>query len=472
MLIEVMVAILIVTVGIFGLLAGFSDSQKLSLSSERQSAMAHVAQSEIERIEGLNYASVELNSTPSLPSPNNNPNNPDYYLIAGSPPTFEWNRTSTSAEPLVVDTTNGTITPVRSWTQGSVSGSIYDFVTNCSSGCPSSTDNKRITVAVTVTGTGTAVPSPVYVSSVIANPDAGAAQGTAGNPISSGATTCATVTGTTTTQGPCQSPSDVGALNAFFLHDCASTGSSCPAPTASHATHPTVGLVSGLSCTLSVTAGCPTPDKMNPTAPTGSSTSYQYSTDIPPVTGYAGGRLLQPLCATGSICGTGSTSDCNSAAAWTNNLVNAQNEMWVTPTVTTATALTGAGALNLFTETQSGVSAVVTLCLELYEIPPSSGIAGSLANLFAFPPVAIGGAAYVPPTNPSTGSNWPTSPSNVDFEFTFASAGVTVPSGDRVGLRIWMVAETNTNIALLYDSQTYPSEVQLNSQSAIQLSGS
>jgi hypothetical protein len=158
--------------------------------------------------------------------------------------------------------------------------------------------------------------------------------------------------------------------------------------------------------------------------------------------------------------------------SWTSSLINAQNELWVTAPVSTGTTLTGEGAVNLFTQTQNGTSAVVTLCVELYEIPPSGGIAGSLADLLSWPPVALGGAAYVAATDPSTDSNWPTSPSNVEYEFTFASGGVTVPAGDRIGVRVWMVANVNAAIALLYDNPLYPSEIQLNSQSAIQLSGS
>ncbi len=476
MLVEVLVAVLILTVAIFGLLTAFTDSQKLSLSSERQSAMSHVAQGEIERIEGLPYASIGLNVTGTaphvLPTSSTNPNSPDYYVTTvGSTPAYEWNHVQSTAEAFV---TSGTVSPQpQTWSEGSLTGLIYDFVTNCASGCPSSTDNKRITVAVTVT-TGPSPPSPVYVSSVVANPDATAAQGSSSNPITGSGCT-----------GSCgSSPIDTGTPNGFFLHDCAATATTCSTPNGSHATHGTVGLVGGLVCASGLgsllnilpgfnqLAGCPTPDKMNSTTPTGSGSTYQYSNDIS-TTGYVG-RLLEPLCAPGSICGTGSIADCGSLAAWTDNLINDQNEMWTTPPLSTSTTLTGEGALNLYTETQAGAAAVVTLCMEFYAVPPGAGNTNpnTLLDLFSFPPTPIGGAAYVPATNPSTGSNWPTSPSSVDFEFNFASGGATVPAGDRIGMRIWTVAESNTNVALLYDSAAYPSEVQLDSQSAIQFSGS
>jgi hypothetical protein len=485
-LIEVMVAILVLMVGLVGLLTGFATASKLSLISQRQATMSHIAEREIERIEAISYPEIGLSSTPSTSADHNNP---DHYVSGGTTPTFEWDRTGNSSETLDIDTTNGTVAPVQSWSEGDLSGSIYDFVTwtadtACGEGCPTSDDYKRITVAVTAPGH--ASPSPVYVSSVIVNPDAaptdGTSNGTTGNPVSNGGTTCANVTGTSTTQGPCESPIDSGTPNTFFLHDCAATASSCATTPVASTLHDTVGALGGLlACSVSTVLGlltgddngCPTPDEMDSNPPSGTSTTplYSYSTDVG-ATGYVGGRLLEPLCGTGSICGTGSTTNCNSAVSWVSSLINTENELWVTAPVSTATTLTGEGALNLFTESQNGTDAIVTLCVELYEIPPSDGIVGSLANILAWPPTALGGAGYVAATDPATDSNWPTSPTNVDYEFNFASGGVTVPAGDRIGLRVWMVANVNAAIALIYDNPDYPSELQLNSQSAITLSGS
>ncbi|WP_249009823.1 hypothetical protein [Conexibacter sp. DBS9H8] len=480
MLVEALAAVLILTVGVMGLLTGFVASQKLSSSSERQASMSQVAQRELERVQGLPYASVGLTAAPS---PSTDPGNPDYWVTAGPPATFAWNQGSSPAEALDVDTTNGTVVPSSSWSEGGYSGTVDDFVTwvtdtGCSPGCPASADYKRVTVAVTMTGPG--APSPVYVSAVVTDPNAapnqGTANGTSGNPVTSGGTTCSTQTGTTTTTGPCEAPITSGVPNTFYVHDCAATNTSCGAPTTSHPTDPTVGLISGLTCsstltlaseiTSLLTSGCPTPDLMDTNIPTGTNSTLQYSTDLG-TTGYQGGRLLQPLCGNTSGCGTGSTSDCSSGASWSTSLLNAQNEMWVTAPLATQTTLTGTGALNLFTQTQGGASAVITLCVEVYAIPPSGGIAGSLADLFSWPPTALGGDGYVAATDPSTGANWPTSPSNVEYSFNYASGGVTVPAGDRIGLRVWMAANVNDAIALLYDSAQYPTELQLNSSSAI-----
>ena len=107
-----------------------------------------MAQREIERVEGIAYSQVGLTGTPS---PSINKANPDFYAFAGSPPTFEWDRVGGATESLDVDPTNGTITPVQSWSEGQLGGQIYDFVTwstdpKCSPGsvfCETTTSASR-----------------------------------------------------------------------------------------------------------------------------------------------------------------------------------------------------------------------------------------------------------------------------------------------------------------------------------------
>jgi hypothetical protein len=89
-----------------------------------------------------------------------------------------------------------------------------------------------------------------------------------------------------------------------------------------------------------------------------------------------------------------------------------------------------------------------------------------LADLFAWQPIDLGGAGYVPTTDSSTGSNWPTAASQVSYIFNFrgSNGAVTVPVGDRIGVRVWMKATSNTPVAVIYDNPQYPTQVQLNSQ--------
>jgi hypothetical protein len=172
MIVEALMAALVMIVGIFGTLMTLVDSQKVSLVSERMSTMSHIAQQEIERIEGMPFASIELTAWPGTST---DPNNPDYWVTAGTPETFQWDRTAPSSEPLVEDATNGAVTPTQAWSEGSVSGTIYDFVTwtsdpRCSPGCSGTANYKRITVAVTTTAEVS--PKVLYVSSVVADPNA------------------------------------------------------------------------------------------------------------------------------------------------------------------------------------------------------------------------------------------------------------------------------------------------------------
>jgi hypothetical protein len=475
-LIEVVIAVTVLTIGILGMGMGFDASQRLNLVSERHAAMVHVAQREIERVEGIPYSQVGLTSAPSSSS---NQANPDYYVSGSS---FQWDRTAGSSETLDVDATNGTITTVQSWSEGQLGGEIYDFVTwatdpKCSPGCPVNSDYKRITVAVTMSGG--LHPNPVFVSSVVSDPQStplgGITNGNAGNPLADPSTTCTDASGHT---GKCIAGIDAGDPNTYFLHDWPATNSGTPpVPSSDHSTHPTVGAVSGLTCTsllgligiLSNIAGCPVPDLMDSHPPSGTATStlYHYSSDQG-TTGYPGGRLLQPTC-TGGLCssgtggGTGSTSDCNNGN-WVNTLLNVQSELWVTPTLSTNTTFTGDGGISVFSQALNGVGATVSFCIEIYDVP-ASGSSG-IADLFAAPPVALGGAGYVAATDPYTSSNWPTSLSQVSFVFNFrgSSGPITIAAGHRLGVRVWVKATTNTPIDLMYDHVAYPAQVQLNSQ--------
>jgi hypothetical protein len=123
----------------------------------------------------------------------------------------------------------------------------------------------------------------------------------------------------------------------------------------------------------------------------------------------------------------------------------------------------------LFTQTQGGANPIVSFCVEVYDVPPS-GSAGSLKDLDvvgatpSWTPKDLGGAAYIPPTDPSTGGNWPLGTAETSFAFAFSQTAVTIPAGDRVGLRIWMKSNQNSPIAVMYDNPSYASQVQLNSQ--------
>lgn len=491
-LMETMAALSVLAVGILGSITAFNTSRKLSLINERHTAMTQIAQREIERIEGLPYSQIGLTSTPSTST---DASSPDHYVVAGTPPMLEWNRATLATEQLDIDAANGTVTPTQTWNQvtqgGTLSGQIYDFVTwandtQCSPGCPSTEDYKRVIVAVTMT-TGLQ-PDPVYVSSIVADPQStpsgGVVDGSAGNPLVNPDTTCANSAGQTVT---CTEGLDQGTANTYFLHDWPANGGTPVTPATDNTLHDTVGALSSGVCTTSTTlalvasniTGCPQPDLMDGNAPSGTlATAPNYSTDLCADTCYSGGRELEPTCL-GSACptgsspgtpctsnscgGTGSVSDCNDGS-WSNSLQNATSEFWVSSPLSTGTTFTGAGGLSLFTQTvNSQVSGKVTFCVEIYDVPPS-GSASTLTDILAWPPVAIGGAGYVGQTDPSTGGNWPTSASQLSFVFNYSQQSVTVAAGHRIAVRVWFKEDLGTSIDLIYDNPNYPAQLQLNSE--------
>jgi hypothetical protein len=138
----------------------------------------------------------------------------------------------------------------------------------------------------------------------------------------------------------------------------------------------------------------------------------------------------------------------------------------VSSPVTATTTLTGDAGISLYSQTVGSASAVVSFCLEIYDIPPSNGVAGSLLDILAWPPVALGGAGYVGQTDPGTGGNWPASASQVSYIFNFRGSNgtVSIAPGHRLGVRLWFKANLNAALDLLYDNPLYPTQLQLNTQ--------
>src|ERR1700751_5754931 len=81
-IVEVLVAALVLAVGIGGLIGAFDSARKLSLLTERRTAMAHRAQLELERLQTYPYRQLAMVSKPSHSSEKTNP---DYYVNYNSP---------------------------------------------------------------------------------------------------------------------------------------------------------------------------------------------------------------------------------------------------------------------------------------------------------------------------------------------------------------------------------------------------
>ncbi len=179
-LIELLVTILVLTVGIVGLLSAFSSARKLTFLSERRTSAAHRAQLEIERLQTLTYAELAMHEAPSHSA---STGSPDYYVKEGGGE-YQYGEKATEAEPLV--SPGGAIYATPSgrkcsetvgaceWGEGNLTGYVYDFVTwhqDTNAKCTKAESYKRLTVVVTVK-----VPSasrevaPTRVSTLVVNP--------------------------------------------------------------------------------------------------------------------------------------------------------------------------------------------------------------------------------------------------------------------------------------------------------------
>jgi hypothetical protein len=227
-----------------------------------------------------------------------------------------------------------------------------------------------------------------------------------------------------------------GKVTSLYLYDTPGSSTTREEITASHSTHATVA-PSG-TCTTVTTTGCPKPDLMGTSPPPDSTVTpplYSYSNEITGGT-WPGGTVIRrdTTCS-----GTPSATD------------NTKGHMWVTAPLGAAMKLTGDAAVSLSTATFNGVSAAATLCVRFYNV------GASLTNLVATPPTAIGTDSY-------SDTAWPTTATQIGFTMNFlgTSPDYTIPSGNRLGVRIWVSSDSAADVAAVYDHPLYPSYIQVN----------
>jgi len=435
-LVELMVAVMIMTVGLLALVGTLDSSQALTAVSERKEAVAHVAEREVEQILSQAYADVGLTSTAGL-AHSTDPDNPDHYLTTASPPRFQWDRNDpTKTESLV---SGGTTAPSTAWASGRLSGTVHRYVTrvddsDCRPSCPTGA-YKRVTVAVTVNGGQPKRPS--IESALVVDPNDGPAADP-GVPVAE----CVNDAGQLEV---CES-GGAGAYTAWHLYD---TPSGSPnnyvarqAVTAGHTTHATVAATG--TCTAAITTGCPRPDLMGTAAPPEAPITalFNYSTEQTALLGtYTGGRIL----ARESTTCTGTPAADNMKSA-----------MWVSAPLSLPKVLSGRGGMSVFTQTLAGQEAGGTLCVAVYDVPAS---VDNLTSTGA-PPTELGRSSY-------SFTSWPSSLAPVSFGFNYrgASGPATVLAGRRLGVRLWLSSSSSTDkVALAYDDFDYQSIVQLNEE--------
>lgn len=177
-LIEILVAILLLSVAVIALMGTFDHSRTTTSTAEAQGAAVQVAERHLEQIASLPYAQVGMTGTPGSSL---DPANPNYWVTNSSPAQFRWDPESPATEQLV---TGGSVANSRgAWGNARQGGNVYAYVTwvndtacvapYCTTADAAVTqDYKRITVAVATNPPNKLSKRPVVVSTIVADPTA------------------------------------------------------------------------------------------------------------------------------------------------------------------------------------------------------------------------------------------------------------------------------------------------------------
>src|SRR5688572_29952382 len=167
-MIEILLAILIGSVGVLSLIGTLDISRRVTSYSEMKEAASHVAEQSMEELRAVDYDELGLDGPPS-PGSGTDENDPPYY-IGGGGTTYRPDYDSQNTEPLVIDATDGAVpAAAEAWSDGRIGGQIFRYVTcaaataeECDQG-PDTSAYRRITVAVTV-DTALGPQKPIVVS--------------------------------------------------------------------------------------------------------------------------------------------------------------------------------------------------------------------------------------------------------------------------------------------------------------------
>ena len=170
-IVEAMVAALVLAVGMLGTFVVLDGSNRHATVSERKEVAVHRAEDELERVQSIPFATLELADTPTCSAPCADTDDPRRHIVPGPPATYDWDWDSATnaAEPLVIKAPAAVnadaIVSRRPWSDGRFSGTLDTFVTTAA------TDLKRVTIAVRLDGSQ-APRRPIVLSTLVARPPA------------------------------------------------------------------------------------------------------------------------------------------------------------------------------------------------------------------------------------------------------------------------------------------------------------
>jgi prepilin-type N-terminal cleavage/methylation domain-containing protein len=426
-LIEVLIAVAVMSVGVAATMRVFGAAGRTTLRAQQHEVAVQQAQAEADRLAALPYGEIALTSAPPASS---DPTNPGYKVSGG---TFAVR--SDLSEALVLTPGAGASPRVEPGPEtfavgnagATTTGKLYRYVTWRDENCPlnlceGQQNTKRLIVAVTMDALpGTSVSAPVWVSTIVVDPNTAppGSQAPPGNAPGGG---------------------DAVTADSFYLYDTPCGEGARVAPSGSHPTRDTAsvaGTASGSSTCEHPDPGHQ-PDLMGDSAPPGNTSTpvYEYSADLSG--DYLGGLAMVNA---GTTCAhsysPAHAEDPEGPSKWS---VHA----WSTGAMPQAYQLDGQVTLSLFTSTLGEASGNGRLCATLIDRAVTDGVPAD--NV-------LGSAVYDLPS-------WPLSMRRVTFTFNLGDAD-SIPAGNRLVLALHLRAESAHDVALLYDHPLYPSLLEV-----------
>jgi prepilin-type N-terminal cleavage/methylation domain-containing protein len=422
-LIELLIAVFLITVGVAATIGVIGASSRASLTSQRSNVATQRAQAEIERLNTLSYGQLALTSAPTASTNPSNPNSrvTGSNLAVGSGLTEALVLTPGAGQTAMVDP------GPQAFSAGVggavVTGKVYRFVSWHDERCPATLcdgvqNTKRLTVAVTIDASPTQVArAPLWISSVIADKD-------------------------TTPPGATAAPPSHPTVTAqsFYLYDTG-CGQTDPQPQAeSHATRDTAS--SDSACENPDASA--QPDLMGPSLPEGLTTDplYDYSSDL---SGERPGGLA--MLHRGATCETSyAAEDATTATVPCKWAIHA----WATNPFANAFHLSGQVTMSLFTTTIGGAAGRGVVCTTLIDRQTVDGVRqdrvlGSFVHDL---------------------SEWPTSPRRLTFTFHLSQAE-DVAVGHRLVLVLQARGESDNDLVLIYDHPLHPSLLEVSTSTPL-----
>jgi prepilin-type N-terminal cleavage/methylation domain-containing protein len=442
---EVLVAILIVSIGAMTTFSLLSAATRNAHRAEASQVALEYAEQELELLRSMESEKLAMTAAPPHSSNALSPNN---RVLNG---TFALTRTPLgNYQNLVInggslygggEIAGGTISPGPTpFTSGDISGQVYRYIVwrndeECSeSNCPGKQDYKQIVVAVKLNTPPSQAAERGYfeVQSNFIDPT----DNSESDPL----------------------PGEDGKVvtaQQFFLTDtpCSPSGTTVRQEiTGNHLLHNTRGLcASGLQTggtkgapDAMVLGSPPDPDDEDPTNPVEYDYSNDFYLDTTPDTG------------TGVQIRKDDTNGCHYEPTGTTN-PESQIHRWVTDPMAEDFVMTGTATLQFFTESLNNSSGTGQVCVYLYRRHEEGSVATDslLTNVSG----GVGYWTYSPDEN----GPWPQEWTKVRLTMSFNGAPYEIPADDRLGVAL-SVERANTQadaLSFMYDHPNHPTRLEV-----------